>query len=216
VSFGGAFGLGWVKPDLLKKSQQQPEQAVEQQTQADTEAVADAAPVPAQTEEETQRAMTRTQLKGLVSEVRDKVTEYENKLKSLESQEQRLAIAQAEVQKDIDKLNNLRVELAAAVASLKSERDKLEKSLVSIGEVEKQNLTAIAATYDKMQADSAGKILVNMTKAGTGGSGLDDAVKILYYMTERTKGKLLSDMALSEPDLAALLCQKLKKVVEVR
>jgi hypothetical protein len=39
-------------------------------------------------------------------------------------------------------------------------------------------------------------------------------VKILFYMNERSKGKLLSEIVSTEPKLAALLCQRLKKVVE--
>jgi predicted RNase H-like nuclease (RuvC/YqgF family) len=216
VSFGGSFAVGWLKPELLRKASQESAQP----------AAAPAAAQPAaqpvtlsggQSEEGVMRAMTKTQLKNLVVEVRDKVTEYENKLKSLESQEQRLQMTSQMVQKDIEKLESLRVELTATVAALKRERDKLEKSMVTIQGVEKQNLTAIAATYDKMQADSAGKILANMTKMPSGAEGgLNDAVKILYYMTERTRGKLLSDLALSEPDLAAVLVQKLKRVVEVK
>jgi hypothetical protein len=45
-------------------------------------------------------------------------------------------------------------------------------------------------------------------------NNIDDAVKILYYMTERTKAKLLAELVNSEPSLAALLSQKLKTVAE--
>jgi flagellar motility protein MotE (MotC chaperone) len=43
---------------------------------------------------------------------------------------------------------------------------------------------------------------------------MDDAVKILHYMTERTKAKVLAELVTSEPKLAAVLCEKLKQVVE--
>jgi flagellar motility protein MotE (MotC chaperone) len=46
------------------------------------------------------------------------------------------------------------------------------------------------------------------------GGAIDDAVKILFYMTERTKAKLLAEMVTSEPKLAAILCQRLKRIVE--
>jgi len=45
---------------------------------------------------------------------------------------------------------------------------------------------------------------------------MEDAVKILYYMGERTKAKLLSEMVNSEPKLAAVLCEKLKRIVETK
>ena len=50
--------------------------------------------------------------------------------------------------------------------------------------------------------------------AGGEGTSYDDAVKILHYMTERTKAKLLAELATSEPVLAADLCQRLKQIVE--
>ena len=46
------------------------------------------------------------------------------------------------------------------------------------------------------------------------GGSIDDAVKILFYMNERSKGKLLAEIVSTEPKLAAVLCQRLKKVVE--
>jgi len=120
------------------------------------------------------------------------------------------------IKKDIEELNKLRIELASTVAGLKSEHDKLLKSRVEIAKAEKNNLVTMAAAYDKMDSTSASKILTNMTKMQKGleGSNLDDAVKILHYMTERTKAKLLAELVTSEPNLAALLCQRLKQIIE--
>ncbi|RKY05801.1 MAG: hypothetical protein DRP65_12605, partial [Planctomycetota bacterium] len=98
----------------------------------------------------------------------------------------------------------------------KEQRDKLLKLRVTIEEAEKANLISVAATYDKMDPASASKILATMSKTNrqTPGqdTGLDEAVKILYYMTERTKAKLLAELVSSEPALAATLCQRLKQV----
>ena len=167
------------------------------------------------------KTMTEKQLKNLVYEVQEKSKEYNDKLRSLQMREQRLQMAQETLKKDIENLNNLRIELASIVASLKSERDKLAKSRVEIAQAEKANLVKIAAAYDKMDAASASKILTNMCKsqaqsAGTGraDSNLDDAIKILHYMSERTKANLLAELATSEPQLAAFLCGKLKQIEE--
>jgi len=169
----------------------------------------------------TRKAMTEKQLKNLIFDVREKMQEYNNKLQTLELREQRLQTAQSTLKKDIENLNILRIELASIVASLKEQRDKLLKSTVGIAQAEKANLVSMAATYDKMDPTSAGKILTNMctkqiqgSDVVWGGSSLDDAVKILHYMTERTKAKLLAELVTSEPKLAALLCQRLKQVVE--
>jgi flagellar motility protein MotE (MotC chaperone) len=47
-------------------------------------------------------------------------------------------------------------------------------------------------------------------------TGFDDAVKILHYMGERTKAKLLAELVNTEPKLAASLCERLKQINEVR
>ncbi|MHC4571754.1 MAG: hypothetical protein ACYS0C_06730, partial [Planctomycetota bacterium] len=93
---------------------------------------------------------------------------------------------------------------------------KLLKSRVEIAKSEKANLLSIAAAYDKMDSASAGKILTNMSQMqdGSGSTTFDDAVKILHYMTERTKAKLLAELVTSEPKLAAVLCQRLKQIIE--
>lgn len=129
------------------------------------------------------------------------------------------------LKEDIENLNTLRIELTSIIANLKSERDELHKSRLEIGQTEKTNLVSIAATYDKMDVTGASKIFTNMCaaqdtsemqaiEAGNVSSSFDDAVKILHYMTERTKAKLLAELATSEPALAAALCQRLKQIVE--
>jgi len=74
----------------------------------------------------------------------------------------------------------------------------------------------------RWEAGSASTIMMNMCqaeqqqdiKAGKAYSSFDDAVMILHYMTERTKAKLLAELATSEPSLAASLCNRLKQIVE--
>ena len=147
--------------------------------------------------------------------------EYDNKLQSLEVREQRLQAAQEVLKKDIEDLGNLRIELASIIASLKEERDNLFKGRLEIADAEKANLVTIAAAYDKMEVTSAGKIVTTMCAGqmqdggvDSGGSGFDEAVKILHYMTERTKAKLLAELATSEPQLAAALSRRLKQIIE--
>jgi peptidoglycan hydrolase CwlO-like protein len=161
--------------------------------------------------------ITDQQLKSVVQEVREKIQEYNNKLESLNTEEQRIHIAQEALKKDIDKLQELQVELAATVSKLKSEREAFLKEKVKIAAAEKNNLMSIAATYDKMDAASAGKILSSMSQiqnAAARSASVEDAVKILHYMTERTKAKVLAELSTSEPKLAASLCQKLKQILE--
>jgi hypothetical protein len=221
ISFFAAFVIAWLTQQAPSSPPGQSAQ-VEQQTELNLP-TSEADEISTQTQgfSTTGRAMTEKQLKDLVYDVRLKMQEYDNKLQSLKLREQRLQTAQQTLREDIESLNNLRIELASAVATLKNERDKLEKSRTEIAEAEKRNLVSIAATYDKMDAASAGKILSSMCSGnlqkGTRtdvDNNIDDAVKILYYMTERTKAKLLAELVNSEPSLAALLSQKLKTVAE--
>ncbi len=172
--------------------------------------------VAGKTDGEMRKNITEKQLKSLVYEVREKMREYDNKLQDVEQREQRLQSAQGMLKKDIEELNNLRTELASTVAAVKEQRDKLLKTRLDIAQVEKANLTTIAATYDKMDAASAGKILVSMCASQPQGAAnnADDAVKILYYMSERSKAKVLAELVTSEPKLAAFLCQRLKQTME--
>jgi len=224
VSFAGAFVLGWLnKPPLASGPDEsgQPTLAgggavpeLPQPGAGVIGAVGTASDIE-------KKAMTEKQLKNLVFEVREKVQEYNNKLLDLEVREQRLQMAQDTLKQDIENLNDLRIELATIVANLKDERDKLLKSTLEVAQTEKANLVLIAASYDKMDASSAGKIVISMCtsqtqpdKVDSQSSGFDEAVKILYYMTERTKAKLLAELTNTEPRLAAFLTQRLKQIVE--
>ncbi|MDD5135145.1 MAG: hypothetical protein PHP01_07025 [Phycisphaerae bacterium] len=158
--------------------------------------------------------MAEKQLKGLVYDLRQKMTEYDEKLKSLGAEKQRLEITRAQIEQDIEKLDILRADLAGSINQLKTERDRLLKTRIEVSELEKKNLATIAASYDKMDSASAGKILANMT-GGQNGS-VNDAVKILHYMGDRNKAKVLAALADIEPALAAHLSQKLKMLTEVQ
>ncbi len=168
----------------------------------------------AATQTATIKPISEKQLRSLVFDVRERIQQYNSKMKEIELREQRLQVVQDSLKKDIEELNNLRVEMASTVANLKQERENLLKAKVEVSQVEKANFTAIAATYDKMDATSASKILANMCMGQAGAANLDDAVKILFYMTERTKAKLLAEMVSVEPKLAALMSQKLKYISE--
>ena len=223
VSFSGAFVFAW----LTSPSPAQPPHKSEAPTFVDSHSERETGVIGTThtVSSPMTRAMTEQQLKNLILDIREKMKEYDNRLTGLGVREKRLQVAQNVLREDIENLNNLRIELASTIAQFKSERDKLLRSRLEIDQVEKINLVSIAATYDKMEASSASKILTNMcgvgraepphtNEPGSAPSGFDDAVMILHYMTERTKAKLLAELAASEPALAAGLCNRLKQIVE--
>jgi len=228
ASFAGAFATGWFTRPQAAAGAPEPNQSAPEQT-GETAAKGAAPQVPPPTisptlampaeQDSSPRSMTEEQLQDLIIEIREKIQRYDQKTTELEKEKERLQIAQQTLKKDIETLNNLRVELAASVADVKSEREMLLKTRVEIATAEKANLLAIAAAYDKMDATGASQILTNMatgsSKTGTAqaaAANLDDAVKILFFMQDRTKAKVLAEMATEEPALAAMLSQKLKQV----
>jgi len=228
ISFAGAFVFAWLVPlsqvglpDDLKQSELAGDGSESGLPQTRTNVAGTVAAVSGPMT----KAMTEQQLKNLVLEVREKMQEYNNRLQALGVRERRLQSTQDVLKEDIENLNTLRIELASTIANLKSERDKLLKSRLEIDQTEKANLVSIAATYDKMDVTGATKIMTNLcgtqntskaqaAETGKVSSSFDDAVKILHYMTERTKAKLLAELATSEPALAAALCKRLKQIVE--
>ena len=228
VSFAGAFVFAWLTGPSQESMPEESEQLVllgDESEQVLQQPRTNTVNTIAVTSGSITKAMTEQQLKNLVLEVRQKMKEYNDRLQALGVRERRLQLTQDMLKKDIENLNTLRIELASTIANLKTERDKLEKSKLEIDQTEKTNLVTIAATYDKMDVTGASKIITNMCaaqdtseiqaiEAGRTAASFDDAVKILHYMTERTKAKLLAEVANSEPDLAAALCKRLKQIVE--
>lgn len=220
ASFAGAFTTGWLsRPAAVMGSEAAGPDAAEQTSSSAGVAPALLTPAPGPADNGGNAlALTQEHLKDLIFDVREKIQEYDTKLADLEKEKERFRIAQQTLKRDIETLNNLRVDLDASVASLKKERDLLLKARIEIDQAEKANLLAIAAAYDKMDAARASEILTSMaTGQSSNGSGnrsasIDDAVKILYFMQERTKAKVLAELVTTEPALAALLCQKLKVV----
>jgi len=228
VSFAGAFVFTWLtnSPQVsLPDEMEQPALAGDKSEPGLPQPQTGAIRTVASTSGPMTKAMTEQQLRNLVQDVRGKMQEYSNRLQALAVRERRLQMTQDVLKEDIESLNSLRIELASTIANLKSERDKLLKSRLEIDQAEKTNLVSIAAFYDKMDVTGASKIMTNMcaaqdtsemqsVEAGNVSSSFDDAVKILHYMTERTKAKLLAELATSEPAMAAALCQRLKQIVE--
>jgi DNA repair exonuclease SbcCD ATPase subunit len=212
ISFGGTFFLGMKtkKPVAAVEGPNRPAEV----NLVDLKLNQPQIPVPpeiAKIQNKQKIAMTEKQLKDLIYEVREKINEYDYKLQELELREKNLQAAKDTLKKDINDLDNLRIELTSTVSAIKAEQEKLQKTMVEIGTIEETNLKSIAATYDKMDAAQAGKILSNMNQTNKA-SNADDAIKILYFMSERTKAKVLAAIAETEPAISANFCQRLKKI----
>ncbi len=226
VSFGGALVIGWLTGSGQSIDPNQVTVTGQESKLKPAQASIGIPSITRTGETSTKTATMERQLQDFIIEMREKMREYNSKLQSLQTREQRLQMTQDVLKKDINDLNNLRTEVSSMIARLKEERDKLLKTRLEISQAEKGNLTTVAAAYDKMDASSASKILASMCTGGVTqkqdgqvrlwATGFDDAVKILHYMGERTKAKLLAELVNSEPKLTAALCERLKQINEVR
>lgn len=154
--------------------------------------------------------MSETQLKNLIFDIRQKMKEYEIKEKQLEQEKQQVEIARQTLAQDVERLTQLQEKLNFALAAIQDKERALEKSLLEINTLEKTNLQRIAGTYDKMDPAQSGKILSTMAA----NNQVQDAVKILYYMSERIAGKVLGEIGTSSPEAAAALSLQLKRIKE--
>lgn len=213
LSFAGAFAFSW----FTSPKEPDPNNIIAKEQSNSMQEFNPSIPQPPgrsllSTEEQMKRSLSQEQLRALIEEVRSKIEHYNTKLQDLKVQEERIKIAHDTLTKDIKGLEDLRVELASGIASLKKQKEELEKSRIEITKAEERNLTTLAAAYDKMDPTSASKILASMSQTKNG--NYNDAVKILYFMGDRSKANLLAELAMSEPSIAAYFCQKLKQIDE--
>ena len=156
------------------------------------------------------REMSEKQLKGLIYDIREKMKEYRFREKELVVQEERIQTARETLQEDIEQLNSLNARLTAMVGNIKQQQDELNRTTIEISGIEVTNMQKTASMYDTMDATQASKILISMATHNQ----LNDAVKILYYMTERTAGKLLAEISSAQPELASMFCMQLQRIKE--
>ncbi len=220
MSFGLMFAVAWLtRPSPPETPSDQQNQHVVQQQQQQL----GVGPVQAATTQEQpvatktqQRMMSEKMLQDLVHTVKEKADEYDTKLAGLSQEEQRIKMAQATLTKEIDQLESLRVEVADAIANLKSERDKLMKTRITIDQSELENLQKVAKAYAAMKA-KASPLLVDLcqdTNSPDGRERFETAVKILYNIDSSTQAKILADMSRQNADIAGMLTMELKRVTE--
>lgn len=154
--------------------------------------------------------LTEQQLQGLIVDIRGRMQEYRSKEKYLAQEAERIQLAHQTLQEEIDQLNQLRNKLTALTQNLDTKEKQLKNTLLQIETLEQANFQRLGSTYDKMDAAQAGRILASMAS----GPQAPDAIKIFYYMSERAAAKVLGEIGSSQPELAAMISMKLKRVKE--
>lgn len=209
VSFTAAFGAGFIikrnKAAAAAAATSPPAVAAESKTSSAKPAFP---PNPMDTVGETN--MSEGQLKSLIYDLRQKMEETKNKQKELEQEAGRIEITRQTLAGETEQLNQLRENLNKTLSAMQEKERSINEKMTEIESVEKANLQRIAATYDKMDTTQSAKILTTMVT----NNQTKDAVKILYYMSERSAGKLLGEIGTTRPETASTLSLMLKQIKE--
>lgn len=208
LSFALSFGASWIwkrnQPVLPKETPQA--QGPNQETRDDFSSLPRA--LQAAETERSLPGLSERQLQGLIEDIRTRMQEYRSRETELEKEARRIELARQSLQEEIDRLNQLRNKIVMLTQNLDEKEQQYKQTLLNIKAIEAENFQHLAATYDKMDTTQAGRILANMAT----GPQAADAIKILYYMSERTAAKVLGEIGNSQPDLAALISIKLKRI----
>ncbi len=146
------------------------------------------------------------ELEELIKEVRHKIALCRQEERQLGEQQKRIAMAENLLKEQARELERLRIQLVAPLNELKKAQQRLRQSRVRITKQELANLKRIAKFNEKKDPAAAAETLVVMCK----NKQYDDAVKILYFMSERSAGKVLSEM--TDRELEAQLYQRMKLI----
>jgi len=142
---------------------------------------------------------------GLIKELRSKLEQLKLRQRKLEEREQRVRITEVKLKNIAQELESLRVKLVAPLDRLKQAKKDLDDSRIQVQQEEAANLRLAAGIYDKMSPEDSGPIFESMVQ----NRQLDDAVKILRFMAERTAAKVLGQLS---EDTARQLMDGLKRL----
>lgn len=215
LSFTASFGFNWFKKQKAAAAAAVPP---EQKTSSVASGAAQPRGLPAYSfpgaggaeAEQESSGLSERQLQHLIYDLREKMRDYSLRERELDEESDRIELARQGLQGDIEQLNALREKLELTLTALKEKEDHLQNSLIEIEAVERANFQRLAATYERMDAAQAAKIMMAMAT----NNQLQDVVKILYYMSDRNAGKLLGEIGSVRPDAAAALSLQLKRVQE--
>ncbi len=147
-------------------------------------------------------------LDELVGSLQRRIADCRAQTQQLNEREKQIRIVQDQLASQAQELEDLRVKAAAALATLRQEKEAMQSERVKIAVEDRMNLKKTAAIYEKMDAVSGGKIMTDMCLE----NNEESVVRILYYMSERGAAKIIE--ALEDKKLAARLCDKIKLVHE--
>ena len=160
--------------------------------------------------EPTQPTLEEKQIGSLIVDLKTTKKNYEDKLAQLKSKEERLEKTRLNIEADMERIRAVKAEIINTISELKLQKASLEKTITEVKAVEKDNLVKLAACYDKMETDKAAQTVFTMME----NSQIEDAAKLIYYMSDRNAAKLIGEIASKNSEYAAQISEKLKRVKE--
>jgi len=146
------------------------------------------------------------ELDELVKELRQRMDLCRQKEIELQQEEKRMDMARRQLRRQAQELETLRIQLVAPLARLKEAQAEMRRTRVLLGKQEQANLKKMAARYEKMKSEAAAEIMTEMCR----NNQVDDPVKILFLMSERSAAKVLA--AMTDRKLAARLLERMKRI----
>ncbi len=206
LSFGASFGISWF---VNSKKPLSPEN-VAQPIQASLETPAVKENNPLQPERAATRSLPERRLLNLIEDARNKVRDCKLREDQLDEYESQLEITKQSLSDDVKKLSNLYDQLSRQVLELKKQQQILDERIVEIKQDESERLKQLASVYDNMDETSSASIFINMIT----NNQLEDAAKIVFFMSDRKSAKVLAEITNEEPTVARILCTKIKNIKE--
>jgi flagellar motility protein MotE (MotC chaperone) len=207
ISFGAAFGTGFI----LKRNKAHAATAAAAAAHAKAAEVKPTIALPPNlTENFSGTTLSENQLKTLICDLQEKMEDVKGKQKAIEQDTERVNITRQTLAGEVEQLNQLRENVNQKLLTLQEKERSIRNSLTEIEAAEKANLTKIAAMYDKMDPAQSAKIIITMAS----NNQTKDAIKILYYMSERSASKLLGEIGTTRPETASALSLLLKQIKE--
>ena len=104
-------------------------------------------------------------------------------IEGIEKRNKELDLREKSIQKEEDRLKDLRLEIKKEIAALSTERGRLEKVLSDLEVAKNKGLKNLAKIYENMPPEEAATRLEKLNK--------DIAINLIKVMNTRTAGKIL-------------------------
>ncbi len=156
------------------------------------------------------------ELNDVMRDMNAKRLEFENKTRDLGKEEERIAQVREAAQEDIQRLDEMAMDIANLVINLKKEIKSLEDSKIRVQKEERENLKVMAAVMGKMKPDNAADMLADMSirpaDPGDGSRpGIEEAALYIFLMDPKQQPKVFDAMIKSKNQaLAARLMKTVK------